>query len=107
MLSELELAGMVKFPPAAPDVHPASLHQVTVPVELETAVNACPPGPALTELPNGSWSWTVITPAAPEHTPAVTVREGVRKPNLPAPALMTLNAELVAPASGADEAVRV
>src|SRR4051812_45940645 len=98
---------MVKLPPAAVVEQVESVYQVTVPVELDATVNACPPPEALTGLPRRSWSWTVITPAAPGHAPAVMVREGVVKLSRPAPAGTTLNAELVAPVSGADEAVRV
>src|SRR5437899_6670175 len=97
---------MVNAPPV--DVlHPTSEYQVTTPVESEAAVNACPPAEALTGLPRLSWSWTVITPAAAAHAPAVRVRGGVMKTSRPAGAGPMLNAALVAPVSGADAAVRV
>src|SRR5437868_6656133 len=60
---------MVKPPPDAPAVHPGSVNQLTVPVELESAVKDCPPTPAFTGLPKASWNWTVMTPAAPAHAP--------------------------------------
>src|SRR5437868_4129947 len=98
---------MVNAPPPAVVPQEESVYQVTVPVELEAAVNACPPAEALTGLPLLSWSWTVITLASPAHAPATMVRGGVVKTSRPAAAGPMLKAALVAPVSGADEAVRV
>src|SRR5687768_2828829 len=70
---------MVKLPPVATVPQPESLYQVTVPVESEEAVSACPPPPAFTGLPNASWSSTVMTLDNPPQAPAVKVRDGVLK----------------------------
>src|SRR4051812_6646610 len=97
---------MVKTPPPAGVLHAESVHQVTVPVELEAAVKACPP-PTFTGLPKVSWNWTVITPAAPEHAPAVKVRAGVMKARRFPGAGEMLNAAEVAPVNAPEAAVRV
>src|SRR3954466_11838956 len=98
---------MVKPPPVATVVHPESVYQVTVPVELEAAVKACPPPPAFTGLAKVSWSWTVITPAAPAHAPAVKVRDGVMKTRRVPGAGVMLNVAEVAPVNAPEAAVRV
>src|SRR6476619_318072 len=98
---------MVNAPPVATVEQDGSVYQITVPVELEDAVNVRPPAGALTGLLKASWSWTVTTLPAPAHTPAVMVREGVMKAYLPGPAGPILNAALVAPLSGDDDAVSV
>src|SRR5262245_55495597 len=98
---------MVNPPPVATVPQLKFVYQVTVPVELEAAVNVRPPAGAVVGLPKASWSWTVITLPAPAHAPAVMVREGVLKANRPGPAGPMSNATLVAPVSPTDEAVRV
>src|SRR4051812_18462857 len=85
---------MVNVPPAAVVVQAESVNQLTTPVEVEAAVNACPPAGALTGLPKMSWSWTLITLAAPGHVPAVMVREGVMKASWPPDPGTTSNAVL-------------
>src|SRR4051812_47207226 len=98
---------MVKLPPPATAVHPESVYQVTVPVEPEAAVKACPAPPTFTGLPKVSWNWTVITPAAPAHAPAVKVRAAVMKARrLPTEGVM-LNVAEVAPVNAPEAAVRV
>src|SRR5262245_51283653 len=98
---------MVKPPPEATVVQVGSVYQVTVPVELEAAVKACPALVTITGLPKESWNWTVITPPAPEHTPAVKVRAGVVKARrFPEEGVM-LNVLEVAPVNAPEAAVRV
>src|SRR3954465_16079544 len=74
---------MVNVPPAAVVVQAESVNQLTTPGEGEAAVNARPPAGALPGLPKMSWSWTLITLAAPGHVPAVMVREGAMSARWP------------------------
>src|SRR5262245_3729442 len=97
---------MVNAPPMAAVVQVASVYQLTVPVELELAVNAWPPAD-VTALPNASWSWTVMTRVAPPQAPAVKVRLGVVIPSRFAAAALMLNAALVARVRPGDVATRV
>src|SRR5256885_17261919 len=104
MFTRLWPLGMVKLPPDATVVHPESVNQVTVPVELEPAVRSCPLPPAFTGLPKVSWNWTVITPATPAHAPAVKVREGVMKARRFPEAGVVFEEGEVAPGSAAEGA---
>src|SRR5512140_2966784 len=97
---------MVNDPLEATVPQEESVYQVTVPVELEAAVNACPPAGALSGLPKLSWRWTVITPAAPEHAPAVKVRAGVVNASRLIGAASMENATLLAPVRPGDDAER-
>src|SRR5436189_42109 len=100
---------MVNAPPAAGVPHALSVYQVTVPVESEAAVNACPPGGALTGLLKLSLSWTVITPGAAGviGTPAEALDGGTVNATLEAAAGRMSKALEIAPVSGADAAVSV
>src|SRR5438270_883088 len=81
---------MVKLPPLATALQALSVYKVA-PVEVEAAVKAWPPAPAVTGFPRPSCICTVTTPPAPPQTPAVYVLAAVVNTSCDAVAAFTVS----------------